>query len=107
MYNRYLDPVSQNRDRMTQWIQFTFRSTKRFAQRDLAHKEAFLLFEICWKFTVSLHLFERILELCDPGCGAGLGLLLHALFDLLVVLLQRFAEVRVALTLVIEINGVG
>jgi nicotinamide riboside transporter PnuC len=29
------------------------------------------------------------------------------LFDLLVVLLQRLAEARVALTLVIEINGIG
>lgn len=105
MYNRYLDPFGIEIGR--QWIRFTFRSTKRFAQRDLAHKEAFLLFEVGWKFTVPLHLFERILKLCDPGCGAGLCLLLHGLFDLLVVLLQRFAEVRVALTLVIEINGVG
>jgi hypothetical protein len=52
-------------------------------------------------------LFERILELCESGCGAGLGLLFHALFDLLVVLLQRLAEARVALALVVEINGVG
>lgn len=88
-------------------MQLTFRGTKRFAQCDLVHKEAFLLFEICWEFTVLLHLFERILELCKSGCGAGLCLLFHALFDLLVVLLQRLAEARVALALVIEINGVG
>lgn len=105
--NRYLHPIVRYGDRMSKWIQFTFRGTKRFAQCDLAHKEAFFFFEIRWKFTVPLHLFERILELCGPSCGAGLGFLLRGLCDLLVVLLQRFAEVRIALTLVIEINGVG
>ena len=88
-------------------MQFTFRGTKGFTQCDLVHKEALLLFEVCWKFTVLLHFFESILELCEPGCGTGLCLLLHALLDLLVVLLQRLAEARVALALVIEINGVG
>jgi hypothetical protein len=73
----------------------------------LSHKEAFFLFEICGKFTVPLHLFERLLEICDPGCGAGFGFLLHGLFDLLVVLLQGLAEGRIALALVIEIDGIG
>lgn len=92
--------------RVASWQEKHTFAAERLSLGDLGHEVSLLLLQVGREALV-LGLLNDLLDGFPFHRALGLGLFLHSSRHSSVVLLQRFAEVGVGLSLVVEVHGIG